>query len=107
MSTNVTAGCPSGCPHSKYPREAAVFDPPIPHIVVVWDGDKIDKIPIAVPQGGFAQSTPLQLKLDEVIELVQEFLSRRGFAVPGLSLRIHSRDPLTEYACLHFIVWRN
>src|SRR5438477_7554761 len=43
MNKDAKVGCPSGCPRDKFPREAAVFDPPTPHIVVVWDGDKIDK----------------------------------------------------------------
>jgi hypothetical protein len=97
MSKDATVGCPSGCPRDKFPREASVFDPPTPHIVVVWDGDKIDKIPIVAPQGEFAQSIPLKLTSDEVISLVQEFLSTKEFTLPSLSLRIHSRDASTEY----------
>jgi hypothetical protein len=97
MSKNAIVGCPSGCPRDKFPREASVFDPPTPHIIIVWDGDKIDKIPIAAPQDEFTQHTPLKLTSDEVIRLVREFLSSKQFALPGLALRIHSRDPVAEY----------
>ena len=70
------------------------FDPPTPP---AWDGDKIDYVPIPVPQSGFAQSAPLQLTSDEVVSLIHNFLSSKGFALPGLFLRIYSRDVMTEY----------
>lgn len=90
-------GCPSGCPSAKFPKEAAVFDVAEPHIVVVWDGDNIDKIAIPVPPEGFPQNTSFTLPTDVILSLVREFLSGKFFALPGLSLRIHSRDPRTEY----------
>ena len=90
-----TTSCPSGCPSSKFPREAALFDP-TPRIIVAWDGDKIDYVPIPA-QSGLAQSTPLRLTSDEAVSLIRKFLSSKGFALPGLFLRIHSRDALTEY----------
>ena len=91
------ASCPSGCPSGTFPREAAIFDRPTPHIIVAWDGDKIDYVPIPAPQGGFAQSAPLRLTSEEVVSLIRKFLSSKGFASPGLFLRIHLRDPVTEY----------
>jgi hypothetical protein len=91
------ASCPSGCSPGTFPREAVIFDPPTPHLIVAWDGDKIDYVPIPAPQGGFPQSAPLQLTSDEVISLIREFLSSKGFALPGLFLRIHLRDAMTEY----------
>jgi hypothetical protein len=98
-------GCPSGCLHDKFPREASVFDPSTPHIIVVWNGDKIDRIPVVAPHGDFTQSSPLELTSDEVISLVQGFLSGKGFTSPGLSLRIHSRDASTEYVLLRFYLY--
>ena len=92
-----TASCPSGCPPGTFPREAAICDRPTPHIILAWDGDKIDYVPIPAPEGGFTQGTPLRLTSDEVVNLVRNYLSGKGFASPGLSLRIHSRDAVTEY----------
>jgi hypothetical protein len=94
------ASCPSGCPRSTFPREATIFDPPTPRIIVAWDGDKIDYVPIPA-QTGFTHSTPLRLTSDEVVDLIRKFLFSKGFALPGLFLRIHSRDPLTEYVLPH------
>ena len=87
--------CPSGCPSSTFPREAALFDA-TPRIIVAWDGNKIDYVPIP-PQSGLTQNTPLRLTSDEAVGLIRKFLSSKGFALPGLFLRIHSRDALTEY----------
>jgi len=92
--TSLTS-CPSGCPSSMFPREAALFDP-TPRIVVAWDGDKIDYVPVPA-QCGLAQSAPLRLTSDEAVSLIRQFLSSKGFAFPGLFLRIHSRDAVTEY----------
>jgi len=92
----LTASCPSGCPRAMFPREPVIFDRPTPHIVVAWDGDKIDYVPIPAPQGGVAQSAPLRLTSDEVVDLIRNFLSSKGFALPGLFMRIHSRDAMTE-----------
>src|SRR4051812_19895725 len=88
-------GCPSGCP--RVSREAFVFDMPTPHITVLWDGDKIDKI--AVPEVHRTNSrTLLRLSVAEVTRLVEELLSSKGYVQPGLSMRIHSRDAISEYA---------
>jgi len=93
-----------------FPREAAIFDLPTPHIIVAWDGDKIDYVPIPVPQGGFAQGALLRLTSDEVVSLIRNFLSSKGFALPGLFLRIHSRDAITEYDFVPYLpfgcVWK-
>lgn len=91
------ASCPSGCLSDTFPREAAIFGLPTPHIIVAWDGDKIDYVPIPRPQTGFPQNAPLRLTSDEVVSLIRNFLSSKGFALPGLFLRIHSRDAVTEY----------
>jgi hypothetical protein len=100
MNKDAVAGCPSGCAREKYPREASIFDPSTPQIILAWDGDKIDMIPLPAPQGEVTPGTPIQLTSDEVIHLVREFLSSRQFALPGLSLRIHSRNPVAEYVLL-------
>ena len=100
------ANCPSGCPLSTFPREAAIFGPPTPRIIVAWDGDKIDYVPIPAPQDGFSQTGPLRLSSDEVVSLIRNFLSSKGFAVPGLFLRIHKRDPITEYALPSGCAWK-
>ena len=79
-----------------FPRESVIFDRPTPHIVVAWDGDKIDYVPIPAPQGGVAKSALLRLTSDEVVDLIRNFLSSKGLALPGLFMRIHSRDATTE-----------
>src|SRR5258707_2676216 len=88
------ASCPSGCSPGSFPREAAIFDRPTPHLIVAWDGNKIDYIPIP---GGLVQSAPIRLASDEVVNLIRNFLSSKGFSLSGLFLRIHSRDATTEY----------
>jgi hypothetical protein len=95
-----TTGCPSGCPRNIFPGEAAVFNTPTPHIIVAWDGSKIDKVPIPAPREGFAKNKPQRLTTDEVVGLIRNFLTNKGFVLPGLSLRIHSRDAITEYASM-------
>jgi hypothetical protein len=90
------ASCPSGCPRDQFPREAAVFDPRVPHIIVVWDGIKIDKVPIPMSQVNAHRDTPLRLTSEEVLGLVRNFLSTKGSISPSLFMRIHSRDPVTE-----------
>jgi hypothetical protein len=39
----------------------------------------------------------VSLTSEEVVGLVQEFLSMKEFVLGGLSMRIHSRNALTEY----------
>ncbi|KAF7335602.1 putative bifunctional E2/E3 enzyme [Mycena venus] len=84
-------GCPSGCAAVRFPREAIDFQTLEPHLIVAWDGDKIDKI--AVPFSGPASVT---LTTDAIVQLVETFLQGHQFALPGLSLRVHFRDPVTE-----------
>jgi len=97
MGKDAPMGCPSGCLRELFPREAVVFDTPKPHIIIVWDGDKIDKVPIPVTQETIAPSMRQRLASNKVLDLVRIFLSGKGVFLPGLSLRIHSRDPTTEY----------
>jgi hypothetical protein len=99
------ASCPSGCPRGTFPREPVIFDRPTPHIVVAWDGDKIDYVPIPPPQGGFSQGVPLRLTSDEVVDLIRNFLSSKDFALPGLFMRIHYRDAMTEYDFCSAFAW--
>jgi len=72
-----------------------------PHLIVVWDGDKIDKVPVPVPDvpvgEGEGNLNLVRLTSEEVVGLVQEFLSMKKFVLGGLSMRIHSRNALTEY----------
>jgi hypothetical protein len=103
MGKNATLGCPSGCLRDLFPDEAVVFDTPKPHIVIVWDGDKIDKVPIPVTQEGIAPSMRQRLTSNKVLDLVRIFLSGKGVLLHGLSLRIHSRDPTTEYVSFTLI----
>ncbi|KAJ7648948.1 hypothetical protein DFH06DRAFT_1300213, partial [Mycena polygramma] len=91
-NNSAPASCPSGCPVARFPREAIDFSAPEPHIVIAWDGDKIDKV--CVPSTG--TDAALALTTDTVVEIVERFLQDREFAFPGLSLRIHIRDPYTE-----------
>jgi hypothetical protein len=69
---------------------------PAPHLIVVWDGDKIDKVPIPMPEGHPDEGTLLRLTSDEIVGVVRDFLSSKEYSFPGLSLRIHSRDALIE-----------
>lgn len=72
-----------------------------PHLTVVWDGDKIDKVPVPIPDvtvgEGEGNTNLVRLTSEEVVGLVQEFLSMKKFVLGGLSMRIHSRNALTEY----------
>jgi hypothetical protein len=97
MGKDATLSCPSGCPRDLFPREAVVFDTPKPHIIIVWDGYKIDKLPIPITQENITLSMRQRLASNKVLDLVRSFLSDKGVLLPGLSLRIHSRDPATEY----------
>ncbi|PVF99226.1 hypothetical protein CPB86DRAFT_315970 [Serendipita vermifera] len=92
-SETSAAGCPSGCPQDKFPREDVIFDSPKRHLVIVWDSDRIDHIPIP---DGYPEDGPIQISTREVINLVEEFLKSTGRTFSGLSLKIHSRDAVTE-----------
>ena len=88
-------GCPSGCSVTTVHRESLSFDPDLtnPYIIVAWDGDKINKVP--VPQ--FSNSDQLQsMTTTAVLDLVQEFLISMSLNLEGLSVRIHSRDASME-----------
>ncbi|KAJ7689505.1 hypothetical protein B0H14DRAFT_3051045, partial [Mycena olivaceomarginata] len=85
-------GCPSGCQVQRFPREAADFSLSDPHLIVVWDGDKVDKIPVPSSTDG----SLITLSTEAVIALVETFLEERQSALPGLSLRVHFRDPVAE-----------
>jgi hypothetical protein len=63
-----------------------------PHLIVVWDGDKVDKIPVPSSTDG----SLITLSTEAVIALVETFLEERQSALPGLSLRVHFRDPVAE-----------
>jgi hypothetical protein len=75
------------------------FDSTNPHLIVVWGGDKIDKVPVPVPDIPVreGEGNLVHLTSEEVVGLVQEFLSMKNFVLGGLSMRIHSRNALTEY----------
>ena len=72
-----------------------------PHLIVVWDGDKIDKVPVPIPDvpvgEGEGNLNLVRLTSEEVVGLVQQFLSMKEFVLGGLLMRIHSRNALTEY----------
>ncbi|KAJ7581814.1 hypothetical protein C8J56DRAFT_1029289 [Mycena floridula] len=87
-------GCPSGCPTAQFPREPVVFGMTQPHLIIVWNGDKISRIP--VPKRAFIQGDRQGLTTDKVVSLVEDFLTKQKCAHAGLSLRIHARDPTTE-----------
>jgi hypothetical protein len=97
----VVVGCPSGCLPEVFPREAAVLDMDQLHLIVAWDGDKIDKVPIPVPEEGFPEGPSIRLTTDSVLSVVEAFLINKNFALPGLSLRLHSRNPTNEYVLHH------
>ncbi|KAJ6627692.1 hypothetical protein B0H10DRAFT_1905503 [Mycena sp. CBHHK59/15] len=95
------AGCPSGCPAEQFPREPAALDMRARHLVIAWDGDRIDRIDVPVwASAGVAGGNALRLTTDAVVTIVEDFLERQDFARPGLSLRIHFRDPVSE--AVHF-----
>ncbi|KAJ7714801.1 hypothetical protein B0H16DRAFT_514129 [Mycena metata] len=89
-------GCPSGCPVAKFPREATVFGHSEPHLVVVWNGDQIENISLPFSMNGVSRDALVTMTTDAVIALVEKFLEQQSFARSGLSLRIHSRDPVAE-----------
>ncbi|KAJ7472963.1 hypothetical protein B0H11DRAFT_1345488 [Mycena galericulata] len=87
--------CPSGCAAQRFPREAVDLGMSEPHLTIVWDGDRIDKIPITFYKNGVSRDS-ITLSTDATIEIVERFLEDHQFALAGLSLRIHFRDPMTE-----------
>ncbi|KAJ7737751.1 hypothetical protein B0H16DRAFT_103670 [Mycena metata] len=92
------ANCPSGCAMAKFPREPADFDSLKPaHLIMAWDGDKIERIPIPFPHRGVLRDAGVTvITTDAVVAIVEGVLQHRGVSLSGLSLRIHFRDPVTE-----------
>ena len=54
-------------------------------------------MPVPDVHAGEGEGNLVRLTSEEVMGLVQEFLSAKEFVLGGLSMRIHSRNPLTEY----------
>jgi hypothetical protein len=67
-----------------------------PHLILAWNGDRIDKIPISSSMGFFVDRGLIKLTTDSVISIVEDFLEQQQFALAGLSIRIHFRDAITE-----------
>ncbi|KAL0957929.1 hypothetical protein HGRIS_000110 [Hohenbuehelia grisea] len=94
--------CPAGCPVTKIQREATIMDaaPGSRFLVIVWDGDKIDRIP--VPDSALSpdevpdDAAFVCVTTPAVMKLVEDFFGKQHFRIPGLSLRIRGRDPITE-----------
>ncbi|KAJ7155009.1 hypothetical protein C8R46DRAFT_1226970 [Mycena filopes] len=100
------ANCPSGCAMARFPREATDFFEPLelPHLVMAWDGDKIERIPVPGPnvvEGVSRDVGVTVMTTDAVVAIVEATLQRLGFYLPGLSLHIHFRDPMTE--CVYLL----
>jgi hypothetical protein len=90
----MTLPCASGCPTARIQREPVEFNRDVPHLTLVWSGDRVSNIPVSSAAIG---SEPfITLSTEEVITMVEGFLTENGMSQPGLSLRIHSRDPVTE-----------
>ncbi|KAJ6627690.1 hypothetical protein B0H10DRAFT_2210207 [Mycena sp. CBHHK59/15] len=75
---------------------APILDINDAHLILAWDGDRIDRIPVPLPQERLAGHRGAILATDTIVKIVEDFLERQDFALCGLSLRIHSRDPVTE-----------
>ncbi|SJL07961.1 uncharacterized protein ARMOST_11319 [Armillaria ostoyae] len=91
-------GCPSGCSVDRYPRESAIFDTSERHIIIAYDGDRIERIPIPLTAGTI--DSVIQLSTKDIIAFVEDFLSGKDYKRSGLSMRIHYRNPVTEYTRL-------
>ncbi|KAG6918190.1 hypothetical protein DXG01_015978 [Tephrocybe rancida] len=87
-----SSGCPSGCPSSSVHREAVPFDQDVPTITLVWDGDKIERLPIP-PNFTAALGSMQYLGTGAVISTVKSFLETKSLNLSALSLRIHARAP--------------
>ncbi|KAF7342761.1 putative bifunctional E2/E3 enzyme [Mycena sanguinolenta] len=89
--------CPAGCPIHRFSREAADFSiaGSNPHLILVWDGDRIDKIPVHSSLY-ISDGDSVLLSTEAIISAVETFLDERGFALPGLSMRVHFRDARSE-----------
>ncbi|KAK0243779.1 hypothetical protein EDD85DRAFT_173202 [Armillaria nabsnona] len=91
-------GCPSGCSVDRYPREPTIFDTSERHIIIAYDGDRIERIPIPLTAGTI--DSVIQLPTKDIIAFVEDFLSGKDYERSGLSMRIHYRNPATECTCL-------
>ncbi|KAF8638741.1 hypothetical protein AX16_010464 [Volvariella volvacea WC 439] len=89
-----STGCPRGCRKELYPREAVSFIESTPHILLIWDGDKVDRL--MVPERYRREASLLRLSSASVQNIVEQFLRSKNHAVPNLGMRIHQRDPITE-----------
>ncbi|KAK0202192.1 hypothetical protein DFS33DRAFT_1060450 [Desarmillaria ectypa] len=87
-------GCPSGCSVERYPREPTIFDTSERQIIIAYDGDRIERIPIPLTAGVI--DSVIQIPTNDIIGLVESFLSQKDYKHSGLSIRIHSRNPITE-----------
>ncbi|KAJ7739067.1 hypothetical protein DFH07DRAFT_840632 [Mycena maculata] len=96
--STVTLGCPSGCPAHRSPREAVDWNMMrTPYLTVVWDGANIAKIPVPLARDGVSRNESLvTITTDAVVALIERFLEEKQVTLPGLSLRIHFRDPVFE-----------
>ncbi|KAG6844814.1 hypothetical protein H0H87_003481 [Tephrocybe sp. NHM501043] len=88
-------GCPSGCSAATTHREPIPFDQDAPTITLVWDADRIERLPIPshfldVP--GSMQNIPTEV----LVSIVESFLKTQSVDLNGLSLRLHGRDPNSE-----------
>ncbi|KAJ7446553.1 hypothetical protein FB451DRAFT_1412223 [Mycena latifolia] len=77
---------------------AVVFDEDEPHLIIAWDGERIDSVPVPFSMDGVSRDSIsiVTVTSDAIVLMVENFLERRDFAHAGLSLRIHSRDPVAE-----------
>ncbi|KAJ6518100.1 hypothetical protein C8R47DRAFT_1086007, partial [Mycena vitilis] len=94
--TGFSAGCPSGCPSVRFPQEATIFDDGDARIVIAWNGDRIDSIPLLPSIEGSSQDPVITMSTDSVILAVERFLEDHDFVRCGLALRLHARNASTE-----------
>ncbi|KAJ7728334.1 hypothetical protein B0H16DRAFT_242968 [Mycena metata] len=94
---SASTSCPSGCAVARFPREAVDFQNIKPHLVLAWDGVKIDRIPIPFPMDGVSRVEATTIvSTDAVVMLVEIFFQDHNFVRSDLLLRVHSRDAVTE-----------
>ncbi|KAF8638721.1 hypothetical protein AX16_010444 [Volvariella volvacea WC 439] len=91
---NFRTGCPRGCRKELYPGDPVSFTEPTPHILLIWDGDRIDRLTVS---DHYRSDTALfKLPTTSVQGIVEHFLRSKGYEAPGICMRIHNRDPVTE-----------
>lgn len=91
-------GCPSGCSVDRYLRESAIFGTSERCIIIAYDGDRVERIPI--PLTAWTVDLVFQLSTKDIITFVESFLSGKDYERSGLSMRIHYRNPVTEFTRL-------